>query len=198
MQNVKIRNYVSEKLVSSDRLIDVAGKCHSRIPFYFLNGYAFSPGSVVLLLTYRCNQRCKMCFYHEYYEDIKKREPNNTSKELCLDEIKGLIDDLSDINVPILSLHGGEPTLRKDFIEIINYAKEKCITIRFVTNGINIKNSLARDIVQSQNVDHITFSLHGPESVHDEIVGRTGAYRRLISGIEAITSEIEGDYTKPS
>lgn len=87
-----------------------------------------------MIITEYCNFKCPYCrgLKDEIYGNRKK-------KELTLEEIKRNIDYWCE-NEPLENIRfsGGEPTLHKDIVEIISYAKEKGIKrIAISTNGSN-------------------------------------------------------------
>lgn len=72
------------------------------------------PLSVQLDLTYRCNERCVHCYLdHQDYG------------EMTTAEIKHLLEEMAEAGVFILTLSGGEIMLRKDFFEILEYARRQ-------------------------------------------------------------------------
>jgi molybdenum cofactor biosynthesis enzyme MoaA len=87
-----------------------------------------------MIITEYCNFKCPYCrgLSDEIYGQRK-------IKELTLDEIKRNIDYwCKDIPLENIRFSGGEPTLHKDIIEIISYAKFKGIKrIAISTNGSN-------------------------------------------------------------
>src|ERR1700691_603015 len=90
------------------------------------------PMSVQLDLTYRCNERCVHCYLD--HED---------HGEMTTAEIKHLLDEMADDCVFILTMSGGEIMLRKDFFEILEYARERtfCITLKTNANKIRERES---------------------------------------------------------
>lgn len=78
-------------------------------------------------VTGRCNFRCKHCFMSA--PDAKLGE---LPHEICMD----IIDQLSGCGVQHVSLTGGEPLVRKDFMEIVDRLLEKEIDITTIySNG---------------------------------------------------------------
>ncbi|MDQ3173169.1 MAG: 4Fe-4S cluster-binding domain-containing protein, partial [Acidobacteriota bacterium] len=84
-------------------------------------------GTVILFVTSRCNAFCKTCFYHE--------ELNNPG-----DMTFAQIERVSRTMPPItdLWLSGGEPTLRRDVLEIIDtfVANNGVIRVIIPTNAL--------------------------------------------------------------
>src|ERR1700746_3085583 len=87
------------------------------------------PLSVQLDLTYRCNERCVHCYLD-----------HDDHGEMTTAEIKHLLDEMAEAGVFILSLSGGEIFLRKDFFEILEYARmERQFCVKLKTNAIMIR-----------------------------------------------------------
>ncbi|MDL2207709.1 radical SAM protein [Desulfovibrio sp. OttesenSCG-928-M16] len=91
-------------------------------------------------ITEMCNYRCRYCFY-----------PNNDHKKinqkllLSYDKLKKIVDKIAALDRDQFILHfiGGEPTVHKNLIEIIHYAKEQ-IKERFT--GFEITSNASRSI----------------------------------------------------
>ena len=70
------------------------------------------PLSAHIDITWRCNERCVHCYLdHE------------GKNEMSTDEIKDVIRQLEDAGTFFLSISGGEPLLRRDCFEILEYAR---------------------------------------------------------------------------
>jgi len=140
-------------------------------------------------ITNRCNLDCKYCFVAPYWDD---------AKDLSLKEIKKIIDEQKELGIEMVSLLGGEPTIRKDFGEIVSYIYSKNMLVDVITNGYFIekwKDSL-------KYISSICVSLDGNEEITDEIRGK-GAYAMAIKAIEiakqyGCTVRIHGVLTKKS
>ena len=90
---------------------------------------------VVWNTTRTCNLNCIHCYSKstsQYYEG-----------ELSTDEGKQLIDDLAEFKVPSILFSGGEPLIRKDIFELIEYATSKGLRAVLSTNGTLINQKVA-------------------------------------------------------
>jgi radical SAM protein with 4Fe4S-binding SPASM domain len=85
-----------------------------------------SPLIVWFEVTRKCNLTCSHC-----YIDAGRPRAN----ELTLAEVKRILDDLKDLGTFSIVLAGGEPYLRPDFPEILEYAADLDFIIAVVTNG---------------------------------------------------------------
>lgn len=136
-----------------------------------------TPLSVHLDLTYRCNERCTHCYLdHEDYG------------EMTTWEVKGLLDQLADAGVFFLTLSGGEILLRKDFFEILEYARELTFCVKLKSNAIMIREPEARRI-RSLGVESIQVSIysHRPK-IHDAITKVPGSLKRSVEAIRLLKS----------
>lgn len=115
------------------------------------------PFSIMHELTYQCNFRCPHCYLGEQ-RDIKK-------KELNTGEVKKVLDELADIGVYSIGFTGGEPLVRKDIFEILDYANKKGFRFGLLTNGYLIDEQRA-DKLKKANVGKvdITFNSMRPET----------------------------------
>ncbi len=146
-----------------------------------LNGKALAlgvPMSVQLDLTYRCNERCVHCYLD-----------HDDHGEMTTAEIKHLLDEMAEAGVFILTLSGGEIFLRKDFLEILEHARQLTFCIKLKTNAIMIGEREAARI-RDLGVESIQISIysHRPE-VHDAITLVPGSLKRSLDAIRFLKSQ---------
>lgn len=103
-----------------------------------------------LHITSLCNMNCIGCY--------SERDNRNKTGDLSLSDMKVVIDNLSKANVKTIIISGGEPFLRKDLIEIIQYIKQKEIRISCITNGLA---SIREYEAAMPYLDDLSFSLDG-------------------------------------
>ncbi len=121
-------------------------------------------------LTYACNLSCVHCL-----SSSGRRDP----RELSTAECKALIDEFERMAVFYVNIGGGEPTVRPDFADLVDYAVERRVGVKFSTNGIKITPEMARRLAGSDYID-VQISLDGAtEPVNDAIRG-PGSYRTAI------------------
>jgi len=126
-------------------------------------------------LTRRCNLACEHC-----YIDATAA----TSEELCLEEGICLIDELAEMNIPILILTGGEPLLSRNFYAYAFHAKAVGLRAVISTNGTLITPEVAR-LLKEAEIRYVGVSLDScrPE-LHDRFRGVKGAFQRALEGLE--------------
>jgi len=122
-------------------------------------------------ITYNCNFKCKYCNVW--------RNKNNKVKELSLDKIKNIIDQLDRIGVIWITFTGGEPLLKKDFPEIIKYCNEKGIITAINDNGSLLKRKLP-EIKDYLNSIGVSIDSHD-ERINDDIRGVKGSFKKALS-----------------
>ena len=102
-------------------------------------------------LTYACNLACVHCL-----SSSGKRDPRELSTEQC----KAIIDELQRMQVFYVNIGGGEPTVRPDFWELVDYAVDHQVGVKFSTNGLRINAEVAQRLAASDYVD-VQISLDG-------------------------------------
>lgn len=130
------------------------------------------PLFIVLVTNNSCNFRCSYC-YGDYGH--RKGIPDFTTKELLK-----IIDELKQMGTRILTLHGGESLLRKDFGEILNYAKLKGFYVSLNSNGTLVPKRIA----ELKCLDNLCISLDGNEESNDKNRGK-GSFKQAIAALEA-------------
>jgi radical SAM protein with 4Fe4S-binding SPASM domain len=123
-------------------------------------------------VTYRCNERCVHCYLD-----------HDDHGEMTTAEIKGVLDQLAEAGVFFLTFSGGEVFMRRDFFEILEYARRLMFCVKIKTNAVMIHEEEARRI-RELGVDTIQISVysHRPE-VHDAITKLPHSFERTIRSI---------------
>ncbi len=129
---------------------------------------------VVWNITRTCNLKCVHCYSDS---DAKAYEG-----ELSGDEVRRVLDDLAAFRVPAVLFSGGEPLVRPDLFELIEYARGKGLHVVLSTNGTLITPEIARRLVDLK-LAYVGISLDSatPE-VHDRFRGTPGAFDRTMRG----------------
>lgn len=125
------------------------------------------PAFLTLMLTTRCNMRCKYC-------DI----PNHIVDEMDTSQILSVINQLPAETLSV-TLYGGEPLLRKDIRIIIESLKKKDVLISVCTNG-HLMESTLDDL---KGINLLLMSLDGPENMHNLLRGK-GSYKKVIKAVK--------------
>jgi MoaA/NifB/PqqE/SkfB family radical SAM enzyme len=127
------------------------------------------------LVTRKCNYQCLGC-------NVWKEQDQN---ELSTEEIKKGLDILKKIGIVELVLSGGDPLLRDDIAEIIEYASKF-----FVTTVYDNGSMAAKKIDALRNVDFVAISIDSlDEKKHDYIKNVPGAWKRAMETVETLHKE---------
>jgi len=129
---------------------------------------------VVWNITRACNLQCVHC-----YNDSG---PDKTCQEVSTPQAKIVIDDLASFGVPSILFSGGEPLMRHDLFDLIEYAVGKSLRAVISTNGTLIAEDKARRIKQL-GVSYVGISLDGIGPINDRFRGVSGAFERAVQGI---------------
>lgn len=132
---------------------------------------------VEISLTNRCQCRCKHCFATIQNDSELMKE------ELTTQEVKSLIDEIYDIGGVEIIFSGGEPLLRNDLLELINFAHQKGIVTRLITNGLLLNEKKVSELKQA-GLNWASISLDSPKSeIHDEFRNVRGCFENAINGL---------------
>jgi len=136
------------------------------------------PWACHLDITYRCNERCVHCYLE--HDDLG---------EMTTAEIKDVLDQLAQAGTLFLTLSGGEIFMRRDFFEILEYARRLLFNVRLKTNGVMIRQPEAERLLRL-GVEQIQISVYSHRAeVHDAITKLPGSLRRTINAIQFLKSQ---------
>ena len=138
-----------------------------------------APVNVTWEITLKCNLHCAHCL-----SDAGATSEN----ELTTGECRQLVDQLTALKVFQVNIGGGEPFMRKDFLDLLDYCHEKDLVTCVSTNGMLIDNGLAKRLSRLKML-YLQVSLDGatPE-VNDQIRGK-GTYKKILNAIECLARQ---------
>ncbi len=137
----------------------------ARLVDHFARGLA-APICLTWELTYACNLACRHCL-----SSSGRRDP----RELTTAECRAVIDELERMQVFYVNIGGGEPTVRADFWELVDYATAHHVGVKFSTNGVRITPEVATRLAASDYVD-VQISLDGATAEVNDAVRGPGSY----------------------
>lgn len=137
---------------------------------------------VPLVLSWNVTRECNMKCDHCYINATEKKLEN----ELNTKEAKDLIDQICQVSKPLLILSGGEPLLRPDIFELIEYGSSKGLKMGLGSNGTLIDDNVAKKLKDS-GIATVSISIdsHIPTQ-HDEFRGVTGSWEKAIKACKAL------------
>jgi mycofactocin radical SAM maturase len=139
-----------------------------------LKGGLDAPICLTWELTYACNLQCVHCL-----SSSGQRDP----RELSTEEAKRVLDELRDLQVFYINIGGGEPMVRRDFFELLEYSIGNGIGVKFSTNGAFIDEEKARRLAAMDYLD-IQISLDGIDEATNDAVRGPGSYAMAIRAMD--------------
>ena len=139
----------------------------------------YRPLSLLCELTYRCNLQCPYC-YNPLDLDSYREELDAKTWMRVLDEAAG-------IGVAQAHFSGGEPTLRRDLVQIVEHARKAGLYTNLITQGTFLSDELLDELI-GHGLDHVQISIQAPEqSLADEIAG-ANVHARKLEAIARVSS----------
>lgn len=152
-----MKNY-KEKELTNHRLIDLFWEC-----------------------TLTCNAKCKHCG--------SSAEKKQYDGELTTEEIKSAFKQIAndmDANKILINVTGGEPLVRKDLCEVMEYAtNELGFHWGMTTNGILLTEENIEKL-RKANMETISISIDGIEETHNKFRGVPNSYKIIIENIKKL------------
>jgi len=136
------------------------------------------PKECSLFMTDRCNFKCKGC---------RRSVLNiNKSKEMRLNTVKKLLSLYP--NIKSFSIAGfGEPTLCKEFVDIVEFLKKEGKNLNIITNGTNIKQFFNLSCEMRQ----ISVSLYSYDASSYRLYTGVNAYKLVIDNFLQLKEEFD-------
>ncbi len=123
--------------------------------------------------NWHCNQKCLHCYASTEKESIKE--------ELDTESWKKIIDKLKDECIPQITFTGGEPTLRDDLVELVEYSK--WFVTRLNTNGVKLTEKLAKELYDA-SLDSVQITLYSDNAdIHNLLTG-SNHFDETVEGIK--------------
>ena len=129
-------------------------------------------------LTYACNLSCVHCL-----SSSGRRDP----RELSTAECRAVIDELERMQVFYVNIGGGEPTVRPDFWDLVDYATAHHVGVKFSTNGVKITPAIACRLAASDYVD-VQLSLDGATAEVNDAIRGPGSYATALRAMEHLAA----------
>jgi len=132
----------------------------------------------MLNLTYRCDCDCDYCWCASY--------DKNPEEELSFLELKDVIDQIAGYPslFTLLSFIGGEPLLREDIYQLVDYASRRGLFTEMETNGVYLSRDNILKLKDSR-LSHLFVRIEGStKDRHDSISRLDGCFEKATEGIK--------------
>ncbi len=138
-----------------------------------------------LAVTDRCNLRCQYCMPAEGLKIVDKKDL------LSYKEMYRIIRVLSELGVNKVRLTGGEPFVRKDFINFLESLafNDNLDKVSITTNGVLVSNYI--DKLQELKIKSINLSIDSLQKDKFETISRRNVFSTVMNTLnELIESDI--------
>jgi MoaA/NifB/PqqE/SkfB family radical SAM enzyme len=138
---------------------------------------------VMIGLTYDCQCGCNYCCVGLY---LKEKE-----KELSTEEVKVLIYDISQLPslFTLVSFFGGEPLLRNDIFDLVEFSGKRGLFTEIETNGILLSLNNVKKLKKA-GLHHIFVRVEDSNSeLHDKLSVFKGCFQNAVEGIKYCVHE---------
>lgn len=127
---------------------------------------------------WNCSLKCRHCY--------AAGQPAASVKELTTAQWKTIIDRCRDAGIPQLTFTGGEPTMRDDLAELVDYSR--WFVTRLNTNGCRLTKSLCQSLREA-SLDSLQITLYSSNpDIHNQLVGAglphtDGGWEQTMAGL---------------
>ncbi|MDD5129965.1 MAG: radical SAM protein [Candidatus Omnitrophica bacterium] len=128
-------------------------------------------------ITYKCNYRCIHCSTSCDFSD---------KKELSTASVFKILKDIRDAGCLWLTITGGEPLIRKDFLDIYLYAKKMGFVITLLTNATLLDKKLITRLEKNPPLQVQLSILGVTENVYEKVSGVKGSFSRFRNGLSLL------------
>ena len=142
-----------------------------------------APISVNFEVTDQCNLKCFFCFCGTEAYQSSLSSVSNSEK---IKNAKRILDILAKNNVFEIRLFGGEFSLLKNWKSIVEYAYDLDFFMSFISNG-TLFNEADIEFLIDKKITNCGISVHGLDSLHDQIVGIPGSFKRASRNIQLLS-----------
>ena len=129
------------------------------------------PLSLLCEVTYRCNLQCPYCYnpvaLQRYRDEL-------TTQEWCR-----VLSEAAELGVVQAHFSGGEPTLRRDLVDLVRAASQVGLYANLITQGTFLDDELL-DTLLTAGLDHVQISIQAPQApLADRIAGTVVHEKKL-------------------
>ena len=139
-----------------------------------------TPRTLDLEITSRCNADCSYCYY--------LNNPDVVYTDLPTKSWLSFFQELASCQVMRVTLQGGEPMLRADFLDLVDGIVANRMRFSVLTNGSLLTPRIAGQMQQTGRCDMIQVSLDGSTAeVHESLRG-DGTFVPALSAVRLLQS----------
>lgn len=167
------------RVLSGHFLERKAYPCAYVVYSFIMNAMAQQQKTLAIEVGIGCSNSCLFC-YQQGYRALQGYPRWMTTEELRSRILWGLANGYDE-----LSLTGGEPTIRPDFLDLVRFAREAGYRrVAVTTNGWMLANPEFFAAAVAAGLTSVGVSIHGPDAqTHERLTQRPGSFRRAIETV---------------
>lgn len=131
-----------------------------------------APLNITIYPSFACQADCEFCYVKNYC--------NEDLGIMSLESLKRLIDEIEDLQVPYVSILGGEPLLLPYIEKLLDYMSKKNIVFNITTNGFLLNDKIIYYVRRYKNI-HLSVSLQSVDDYHTSVTKIN--YKNILSNI---------------
>jgi SynChlorMet cassette radical SAM/SPASM protein ScmE len=137
-----------------------------------------TPRTIDLLITGKCNLRCKYCSYFSSGAEV--------DEDLPAEEWLRFFEELNRAMVMDVCFQGGEPFMRPDLPELIEGIVRNGMRFSILTNGTLITDDIAQFLKSTGRLNSIQVSIDGATAETHESCRGAGNFNRAVNGLKIL------------
>jgi len=133
-----------------------------------------------LEVTSRCNARCEHCG--------SRCDGNEQGKEISAEVLKKTLKEISECYNPekiYLNVTGGEPLMRKDLFDILDYANDLGFRWGMTTNGMLVTKDIVKKMEKAR-MKTVSISIDGLKETHERFRKVPNCYEKIFNAVDMI------------
>lgn len=137
-----------------------------------------SPREASLLITGRCNLRCRHCSVTSH---------GALSDGLSLNKWENILDELQRSKILKLTITGGEPMARTDFTQFIRAVRKRPFRFAVNTNATLLTPAIVEAVKDcSSRLNEFMISLDGPDAETVDSQRGEGVFEKMVLGVKML------------
>lgn len=126
-------------------------------------------------VTHSCNQHCEHCYLDGGIQ--------NKIEEMTLEQIKKILAEFKQLGGKYIILTGGEPIMRKDIFEILNYIEELEIPFNFASNSLAMTQARLEKLSEYKFLDMYFTSVLGADAEKHRRIANGNSYDKVFRAL---------------
>lgn len=132
-------------------------------------------------LTHACNQRCKHCYLNG--------GNHHTVAEMSTEQIKKIFREFKEQGGKSAIITGGEPLMRKDIWEILDYVEELEIPFTFASNSLAMNKERRQCLASYKYLALYFTSVLGNDSKKHSYITEKDSYDKVMENLKFFTEQ---------